>query len=126
MRTRLLLATGKLQEAHALLAQETAFLNERGAWAEECHCQVSLAEALRRSEGTGATERIRRALSRARELVEETEARLYTPQILEEEARLSKLEGDGAEFKSKLREAHRLFTEMGATGHAERLGKELE
>ena len=126
MRSRLLLATGKLQEAHALLAQETAFLNERGARAEECLSQVALAEALRRSEGTGATERIRRALSRARELVEETEARLYTPQILEEEARLAELEGDEAEFKSKLREAHRLFSDMGATGHAERIARELD
>ena len=25
-----------------------------------------------------------------------------------------------------MREAHRLFTEMGATGHAERLARELE
>ncbi len=26
----------------------------------------------------------------------------------------------------RFREAHRLYTEMGATGHAERVGRELE
>ncbi len=61
----------------------------------------------------------------ARELVRETEARAYMPPILEEEARLAQLEGDDAGFQEKLRQAHRLFTEMGATGHAERVAREL-
>ena len=30
-----------------------------------------------------------------------------------------------AEHERELREAHRLFTEIGATGHAERVGREL-
>jgi len=47
------------------------------------------------------------------------------PPILEEEARLAQLEGDDAGFQEKLRQAHRLFTEMGAIGHAERVAREL-
>ena len=33
--------------------------------------------------------------------------------------------GDDATQERELREAHRLYTEMGATGHAERLAREL-
>ena len=35
------------------------------------------------------------------------------------------LAGDGAEAERELSEAHRLYTEMGATGHAERVAREL-
>jgi hypothetical protein len=44
---------------------------------------------------------------------------------LVERAELSRLRGDGGASERDLREAHRLFTEMGATGHAERLAREL-
>ncbi len=40
-------------------------------------------------------------------------------------AALAALLGHGAGRARYLREAHRLFTEMGATGHAERIAKEL-
>jgi hypothetical protein len=33
--------------------------------------------------------------------------------------------GDEAAHQRELREAHRLFVEMGATGHSQRLAKEL-
>jgi hypothetical protein len=38
---------------------------------------------------------------------------------------LAHLIGDDASRERELREAHRLYTEMGATGHAERLAREL-
>ena len=34
--------------------------------------------------------------------------------------------GDSAGRERELREAHRLFTEMGATGHARRVAAQLE
>jgi hypothetical protein len=34
---------------------------------------------------------------------------------------LARLLGDEVTWERELREAHRLFTEMGATGHAERI-----
>ncbi len=40
-------------------------------------------------------------------------------------AELARLGGDGAEQERELREALRLYTGMGATGHAERLASEL-
>ena len=47
------------------------------------------------------------------------------PDRLEERARLARLTGDGAAAERELREAHRLYEAIGATGHAGRLAKEL-
>ena len=41
-------------------------------------------------------------------------------------ARLATLLGNESESEHDLREAHRLYTERGAVGHAERVGRELE
>ena len=65
------------------------------------------------------------ALTRATECVNETGARAYLPMVIEERARLARLTGDDAAAERELREAHRLYEEMGATGHAARLAKEL-
>ncbi len=40
-------------------------------------------------------------------------------------AELAHARGDAAGRERHLREAHRLYTEMGAAGHAERMAKEL-
>ncbi|MEN8159130.1 MAG: AAA family ATPase, partial [Myxococcota bacterium] len=64
----------------------------------------------------------REHLDLARQLVDETGARAWAPAVLEGRAAVvSKRE----ERESILREALRLYTEMGATGHAERLAREL-
>ena len=60
-------------------------------------------------------------LDAAERLVTETGANALLPQIHEGRAALAV----GAAREGCLREAHRLFTEMGATGHAERLAREL-
>jgi hypothetical protein len=44
---------------------------------------------------------------------------------VERRARLAALLGSDAAQERRLREAHRFYTEMGATGHAERLAREL-
>ena len=49
----------------------------------------------------------------------------YRPSLHEERAELARRSGDAPTRDRELREAHRLYTEMGATGHAERLAKEL-
>ncbi len=76
--------------------------------------------------GFVAAEReIEAALDRTLELVEETGARVFVPEVHEERAELARLRGDDNTCERELREAHRLYTEMGATGHAERLAREL-
>ncbi len=62
--------------------------------------------------------------SRARSLLHGASSR-YEPEVHEEWAEFARMRRDEATRKCHLREAHRLYTEMGATGHAERVGREL-
>jgi hypothetical protein len=71
-------------------------------------------------------ETIEASLSRAEDLVRETGARLLLPSLYEERAGLARALQRPSDAERHLREAHRLYTEMGATGHAERLARELE
>ncbi len=52
-------------------------------------------------------------------------ARGAEPQILEHRAELARLLGDEAGYQRELRQAQRLFVEMGATGHARRVAAQL-
>jgi hypothetical protein len=54
-----------------------------------------------------------------------TEILVYEPFWREARAELAKLRGDDAARERELREAHRLYSEMGATYHAERVAGEL-
>jgi hypothetical protein len=98
----------------------------QGARLYECQAQITLARALSKSENTDRTEDVKAALDRARELAEDMGARPFEAQIHEVSAELAALLGDDAGREPELREAHRLYTEMGATGHAERVARELE
>jgi len=66
------------------------------------------------------------ALSDAESLVAEIGARAFEPYLHEIRAESAALQGRSDERLRELREAHRLFSEMGATGHAERVARELE
>jgi hypothetical protein len=67
----------------------------------------------------------RGALARALELARDTGAKSHEPLVHVELAELARQSGDEEGHERELREAHRLFTEIGATGHAERLSAEL-
>ena len=82
-------------------------------------------QVLRRTQGAEAREAIEAALTEAEALVESTGLRSWQPFLHVERAELARLVGDETAHERELREAHRLFTEMGATGHAERLAREL-
>jgi hypothetical protein len=72
----------------------------------------------------GAAE-IDATLNEAAALVSATEAQAYTPDIHVERARLARLTGDEAGHVRELREAHRLFSAMGATIRADLVAREL-
>jgi tetratricopeptide (TPR) repeat protein len=91
----------------------------------EISAQIALARALRLADGLESEGAIRAALARAMERIEETGARVWVPEVHEERARLAGLLGDGAACERGLRDAYRLYTEIGAGGHAERLAEEL-
>ena len=94
----------------------------------ECDAQLVLARIQLR-EGASqpeATRGIGAALERAAELIDQTGGESRRPRLEELRAELAHTLGDAASRERHLREAHRLYTEMGATGHAERLARELE
>jgi hypothetical protein len=84
-----------------------------------------LARALLRAPGPAARAEIEAALARALELARETGAKAFEPLVHVELAELAHQSGDQEGRERELSEAHRLFTEIGATGHAERLSAEL-
>ena len=119
------LGMGELGLARTTAEEAVRIGLERGTPVFEAEAQLVRAEALRATEGNGLRPEIERSLHRCSELIEQTGARLYTPQVYEQRAAMDILTGDDAARERHLGKAHRLYTEMGATGHAERLEKEL-
>jgi adenylate cyclase len=91
----------------------------------ECEAELVRARVLIRFDPSKARDDIAAALDAAAGLAKEMNAKSFEPFICEERARLARVSGDPAAFERELREAQRLYTEMGATGHAERLAREL-
>ena len=92
----------------------------------ECEAHLALARAVLATEGLPARDTIERTLGRALSLVGETGGKALEPFIRVELGNLARLAGDEAARHRALLEAHRLFTEMGATARAEQMAKELE
>lgn len=86
---------------------------------------LSLARVLLATGDPGLHEEIERTVEHAEALCEETGMRVHRPCLLELRAALAECRGSPQEASRRLREAQRLFAEMGATGHAERLAREL-
>jgi tetratricopeptide (TPR) repeat protein len=119
------LGAGDLRAAQAAAEQGIRRAQERGQLYFEALNHLARARVLRRARGADARDEIERALDRALELVEETNGRSIEPQLLEERARLANLLGDSAACERGLRDAQRLYAEIGAGGHAGRLADEL-
>jgi adenylate cyclase len=118
------LGAGRVDPARRAAGEAIRVGSRGGALHHEAEAQLSLARVLLATEGLEARPAIEGSLARALELVERTRAVGLEPQVLVERAHLARLVGDGAAGDRHLREAHRLYTEMGATGHAERVARE--
>jgi tetratricopeptide (TPR) repeat protein len=116
-------ALGDHERARETATDAVRIARETGQF--ELPPELARARVLRCADGLAAEEAIRAALDRALELIEASGARVYRPEVHEEHAELARLRGDEAARTRELRDAHRLYTEMGATGHAERLAREL-
>jgi hypothetical protein len=99
--------------------------SERARHIGEIRAQLTRARVLIAIDGVEAHRYIESALGRAEALLRTTGARSYEPQILVERARLAGLLSNSTHHRAHLAEAHRLFSEMGATGYAERLAREF-
>ena len=126
------LALVMLAEAHLGMGQVdrarelSALVSEREhgpgvrARAHLLHAQIRL------SAGAPDTAEIERTLELAAAGFRATEWRAYAPDVVLARAELAASRGDEPGGIHQLREAHRLYTEMGAVGHAERVARELE
>jgi class 3 adenylate cyclase/tetratricopeptide (TPR) repeat protein len=113
-------AVGRLADARSAAERAVDAGRRHGTRLGECRAQIVLARVLI-AEGAADTAAIEEALVRAQTLVEETNARAYLPFIAEARAELAHARGDAAGAASAFAEAHHLFAEMGAAGHAQRL-----
>ncbi len=111
--------------ARATAEEGVAVARAHGTVRYEIDAQLALARVLLASGDAGDRPTINAALTRAEECVNESGARAFLPIVMEERGRLSFLAGDEAAAARQLRDAHRLYEEIGATGHAARLAKEL-
>jgi class 3 adenylate cyclase/tetratricopeptide (TPR) repeat protein len=116
---------GDEKRARTVAEEAVSLARERRTVIFEIAALVIWARILLRSDGASVREEIEVALARALTLIDETGARIYEPLALEERAGLARLLGDDAACDRHLRQARRLYAEMGATGHAERLAREL-
>jgi adenylate cyclase len=118
----------------ALGAHEKAIAQARSAL-EECVeggnrrdegiAHLTLARVLLAAGDPGLHDEAQSTVESAEALCHETGMRVDLPPLLEVRAALAERRGDPQEVRRRLREAHHLYTEMGATGHAERLAGEL-
>jgi tetratricopeptide (TPR) repeat protein len=119
------LGRGDPQRARRLAEQTIILAHRAGARLEEADAQLSLAQVLLQCEGTRARQKIEGALSRALDLGQQVGYRNLVPRVSELRGELMGESGDAAARERELREAHRLYLEMGATGYAERVAREL-
>jgi tetratricopeptide (TPR) repeat protein len=120
------LGLGDPERARALVAEALEIAHTRGQRPDEMYACLALARVLLGSAGPTARGEIEAALARALELTRETGTKAFEPLIHIELAELAHQSGEEEEQREReLREAHRLFTEIGASGHAERLAGEL-
>jgi adenylate cyclase len=109
-------------EAAIAFAREAVVVAQRrrtrfmGAEAE-----LALARALRAAKGVEAADEIEACLDRVDLSIQETGGRVLAPQAIEERAWLAELRGDAEATTVSLREAHAVYQEIGARGHAERV-----
>jgi class 3 adenylate cyclase/tetratricopeptide (TPR) repeat protein len=119
------LGLGDPERAGVLVAEGLAIARAQGNVQGESIASLALARVLLSSGGPAAREEIEAALTRALELARDTEAKALEPLARVELAELARQSGDEEGRERELREAHRVFVQIGATGHAERLELEL-
>jgi adenylate cyclase len=119
------LGCGDRDRARSVAEESVTHTRANGVFLTEITTLLALARVLRTIDAARELETIEASLSRAEQLLRETGARLLLPSLHEERAGLARALQRPSDADRELREAHRLYTEMGATGHAERLAREL-
>jgi class 3 adenylate cyclase/tetratricopeptide (TPR) repeat protein len=119
------LGLGDCEPALALAEEAVALSCRRGTRLWEFWGHLTRMHALREIEGLQAKGKIEAAIAEAQAWLEMSGAKSYEPFLHVERAKLARLIGDDAARQRELREAHRLFTEIGAPIRAAEVAKEL-
>jgi hypothetical protein len=119
------LGRGEAERARTLAEEAVAAAERCGHRLNEIGAYLILARAHLGAAGAAARTEIEAALARAEALIEQTGALAAEPPVCLVRAELAQLLGDQAARRRELSEAHRLFVEMGAQRHADRVKKEL-
>jgi class 3 adenylate cyclase/tetratricopeptide (TPR) repeat protein len=129
-----LVVSGQALVESALGEHERAIAQARSALEESVSggnrfaqdvARLTLARVLLATGDPGLHDEVEEAVERAKALCHETGMRVHLPSLLEIRAAMAERRGNPQEAGRRLRDAHRLYTEMGATGHARRLAQEL-
>ncbi len=118
-------AAGEGERARAVGERAVAVAAGQGCKLYECQAQLTLVDVALEQGSVAAAAEIDSRLERLDALIVATGAAAFKPQVRERRARLARLRGSDGVYERELSEAQHLFTEMGATGHAERIAKEL-
>ncbi|HEY2388691.1 MAG TPA: adenylate/guanylate cyclase domain-containing protein [Candidatus Binatia bacterium] len=119
------LVVGDLARAHELTVEALTIADRIGAVMDQIFARRTLARVLLAREGAQAARAIAEALDGAERLIERSGTISYRPLVLLERAELARLAGDADARRRALVAAHRLFTAIGASGHAARLVPQL-
>jgi len=119
------LELGEHDRAREIASAAAADFARRRMPMHELPAQLVLARVLMRVDGMAARAAIGAALARAESLIADTGARVYAPELYVERGRFAQLLGDEAGRARELREAQRLFDEMGAPLRVAKIEREL-
>jgi hypothetical protein len=119
-----LLATGDLVGAETRAREALEVARVRGIRMGS-RGPLLLARIVARARGARARTEVEQLLEESVAYIEESGTRAWGPFLHETRAELERACGDTAAAKREMHEAQRLYAEMGATGHAERLAREL-
>ncbi len=120
-----LLGRGELDRAEHEAQAAVTVAHAQHSRCDEVRANLALAHTQFRRADDAALARCEQALARAQELIDETSARAYQPEVHECRAHLERLRGDVPAAQREIEEARRLYAEMGATAQVERLAKEM-
>jgi len=123
--SRAFLGLGDGPRARATAEEAVAAAAQHGTRLYAIYANLALAQTLLGTDGTAARDAIEAALVTAATLVEETGARGRLPFVHVGRAELARLTGDRPARERELREARRLFAEMGAAARAEEVARQL-
>jgi adenylate cyclase len=119
------LGLGEVGAARAAAEEALEVARRRSHRRGEIEAALGLGRVFLRADGARATDRVETALAAAATAIEETGLDVFTPFLHVERAALAQATGDEVTRQRELREAHRLFTAMGAPIRAEQVAREL-